>query len=156
MGTQSTRIINSRRNILVLGVIALMAVIAATLHATYSNRATSANVVTGQPAVAETESIQDTSIQPLQSQADPNPDTASQRLTAENLASSTTVVTVNGKKIEVPANGSYSETTVNRGVGTEVNVESKQSSDNAGSSVKSSSVQLNISSESYSSSSEEH
>lgn len=68
---------------------------------------------------------------------------------AANSNQSSTTVTVNGKKVEVPANGSYSQTVDENGTHTEIKANSNHSSSTSGNSSNnssSSSVNINISS----------
>lgn len=88
------------------------------------------------------------------------PDNASGQTKSQSSdgSSATTQVTVNGEIIEVPANGSYSKTTIAPGSETKVNVESSQQSSSTGSGgstsdQSSSNIKLNVHSESNSSSS---
>jgi len=68
---------------------------------------------------------------------------------------SETNVTVNGERVEVPENGSYSKTIKDGNSRTNINVESNHSSTSSGnSSTNNSSVNVNIKSESHSSSSD--
>jgi hypothetical protein len=75
-----------------------------------------------------------------------------QRTSGDASNKSQTTVTVNGKAIEVPANGSYSKTTDDSSGHTEINVESSNSGNDSSSS--NSSLQVNVHSESSSSTSD--
>lgn len=105
------------------------------------------NVITGQPLTHDSQPVREASDMDRQEQE------TVQHSTGSNASNSQTSVTVNGQHVPVPDNGSYHKTIDNGSSHTEINVESSQSSTGNGSSnSNNSSVQLNVRSESHSSS----
>jgi len=139
--------VRSHRNVMATVVVSAITAAVIVPYIATAGAANFGNIVTGQPVNSDA-SI--TESEPIMEQ--PERDTLRQT-TGGSSNSSQTNVTVNGQSIQVPENGTYSKTTDDNNGHTEVRVESSHSSSSTGGSASNNStVQLNVHSESHSTS----
>lgn len=142
------------RRLTAIGFAGALAVMAfAGMYSLFGN-ASERNLTTGGSSNRTQSSNQagsETTKQEDEMQTPANGDEAAQN--GQSQSSSSTEITVNGRKVEAPANGSFKQTYTENGATTDISVDSNHSSTTSGngaSNSSSSSVQLNVNSRSSS------